>query len=90
MCFLLVAAYTGAIKSNLIKEPEPKLITQKNQIADSNIPIIFTADDYQMFEILQYSPYKFDHWLYEHVREVIPFTDQYDTIPILLVVFFLL
>jgi len=76
MCLLIVPAYTCAIKSNLIKEPEQKLITTKYQIPDANIPILFVGDDLELFENLKVSLYEFDRWIYENTREFIPFTDQ--------------
>jgi len=76
MCLLIVAAYTSAIKSNLIKQPEQKLITKISQIPDSKIPIIYVSDDPENFATMRESEYLFDKWVHDNVREVVPFTDQ--------------
>jgi len=70
MCILFTATFSSTMKSNLIKEPEKKLISHLHEMVGSGIPVRLFMESYTQVEMMKYSPFWSDRWLYENVEDV--------------------
>jgi len=77
MSFFLLLAFSGILKSILIKTQDPKLLEFNDEVMNAGMPVILGFMDVSNYESLQYSPYKVDQWLYHNAENVYYFMRYY-------------
>jgi len=69
MSLLLVASYSNTMKSIFIKKPETKYIMRNHELIESASPVVILLESDAQFEMMKFSPYYLDNWLYDNVKE---------------------